>query len=71
MFDEVLSSTGLISANFQEGVRDSFGASIITDSLDPILNELQSLRHHSEEFNLQSIGIANVLEEARAIQITA
>jgi hypothetical protein len=71
MFEEVLSSAGHLSASFQDGVRDSFGASIITDSLDPIFDELQSLRHHSEEFNLQSIGIANVLEEARAMQITA
>ena len=52
-------------------VRDSFGASIITDVLEPILMEIDSLRSLNEEFKRHAFNIDQVLEEARAIQLKA
>jgi hypothetical protein len=54
--------------NFRGGVRDSFGASIITDVLDPILKEIDSLRVFNEEFQRQALNIDRALEDARTIQ---
>lgn len=68
MFDEVFGMATLCAGNFHEGVRDSFGASIITDVLDPILKEIDSLRIFNEEFQRQALNIDQVLEESRAIQ---
>jgi hypothetical protein len=68
VFDDVFGMMTLCTENFQGGVRDSFGASIITDVLDPILKEIDSLRVFNEEFQRQADNIVQVLEEARAIQ---
>ena len=68
MFDDVLRTTALCTENFRDGVRDSFGASMIADVLDPILKEIDSLRLFKEEFHRQALNIDRGLEEARAIQ---
>lgn len=69
MFDDVLGLMTLCAENFRGGVRDSFGASIITDVLDPILKEIDSLRVFNEEFQRQALNIDRVLEDARTIQL--
>ena len=68
MFDDVLRAATLCTENFRDGVRDSFGASMIADALDPILKEIDSLRQFNEEFGRQALNIDRVLEEARTIQ---
>lgn len=69
MFDDVLVMATLCGENFRNGVRDSFGASIVADVLDPILKEIDSLRIFNEEFKRQAFNIDRILEGARIIQI--
>jgi hypothetical protein len=71
VFDDVFGMISLCTENFRGGVRDSFGASIITDVLEPILMEIDSLRSFNEEFKRHAFNIDQVLEEARAIQLKA
>lgn len=68
MFDDVFGMATLFAENFRDGVRDSFGASIIADVLDPILKEIDSLRVFSEEFERQAFNIDRTFEHARMIQ---
>jgi len=68
MFDDVLQMAMRCAENFRDGVRDSFGASMSADVLDPILKEIASLRAFNEEFQRQALNIDQVLEEARSIQ---
>ena len=68
MFDDVFGMATLCAENFRDGVRDSFGASMIADVLDPILKEIDSLRDFNEEFQRQARNIDRVLEDARTIQ---
>ena len=68
MFDDVFGMATLCAENFRDGVRDSFGASMIADVLAPILKEIDSLRDFNEEFQRQALNIDRVLEEARTIQ---
>ena len=68
MFDDVFRTAALCTENFRDGVRDSFGASMIADALDPILKEIDSLRDFNEEFQRQVFNVDCVLEEARKIQ---
>lgn len=68
MFDDVFGIATLCVDNFRDGVRDSFGASIIADVLAPILKEISSLRDSNEEFQRQALNIDEVLEVARTIQ---
>lgn len=68
MFDDVFGMATLCAENFRDGVRDSFGASMIADVLDPILKEIDSLRHFNEEFQRQALNIDRVMEEARTIK---
>ena len=68
MFDDVFGMATLCAKNFRDGVRDSFGASMIADVLDPILKEFDSLRDFNEEFQRQALNIDRVLEEARTVQ---
>jgi len=67
MFDAVFGITKQHAENFQGSVRDAFGSSIITDVLDPILNEITFLRSFNEEFVRQSLKVDLVLQEAQAI----
>lgn len=67
MFDEVFGMAMLCTENFREGVRDTFGASIVADVLDPILKEIDSLRISHADFTEQSLSIDRVLAEARMI----
>ena len=71
MFDDVFGMATLFIENFRDRVRDSFGAAMIADVLDPILKEVDSLRIFNEEFQQQSFIIDRVLEEARTIQFEA
>jgi hypothetical protein len=68
MFDGAFGMATLCAENFRDGVRDSFGASMIAGVLDPILKEINSLREFNEEFQRQALNIDQVLEEARTIQ---
>lgn len=65
MFDEVFGMAALCAENFREGVRDSFGASIVEDVLDPIITEVDSLRIFNAEFLRQSLSIDGTLADAR------
>ena len=65
MFDDVFRTAALCTETFRDGVRDSFGASMIADALDPILKEIDLLRDFNEEFQRQAFNIDRVLEEAR------
>ena len=71
VFDDVFGMISLCTENFRGGVRDSFGASILIDVLEPILMEIDSLRAFNEEFQRHAFNIDQVLEEARAIQLKA
>ncbi len=66
MFDDVFGMTGQCVETFRNGVKDSFGASIVADVLDPICNEIGLLRSFNEEFQRQSMNIERVLQEARS-----
>jgi hypothetical protein len=68
MFDEVLGMAALCTENFRDGVRDSFGASIVADVLDPILKEIDSLRIFNAAFQQQSLSIDQTLADARTLQ---
>ncbi|CAB3910148.1 hypothetical protein LMG26846_04967 [Achromobacter insuavis] len=68
MFDDVLGLAGLCAASFRDGVRDAFGASIAAEVLDPILQEIDSLRMFNADFQLQTLGIDMTLADARGIQ---
>lgn len=68
MFDKVFGIATLCAENLRDGVRDSFGAAIIADVLDPILKEIDSLRDFNEELQRQVLNIDRLLEEARTIQ---
>ena len=65
MFDEVFGMAALCTENFREGVRDTFGASIVADVLDPILKEVDSLRIFNADFQQQSLSIDRTLADAR------
>lgn len=68
MFDEVFGMATLCAGNFPDGVRDTFGASIVADVLDPILKEINSLRIFSDAFQQQSLRIDQTLADARMLQ---
>ena len=65
MFDEVSGMAALCTGTFREGVRDTFGASIVADVLDPILKEVDSLRIFNADFKQQSLSIDRTLADAR------
>jgi hypothetical protein len=69
MFEEVFGTATICTDNFREGVRDSFGNSIIAETLEPILKQIDSLCHHNEDLQQETMKIDRVLEEARAINI--
>ena len=68
MFDEAFGMAAMCAGKFREGVRDTFGASIVADVLDPILKEIDSLRIFSDDFQQQSLNIDRTLADARMIQ---
>ena len=68
MFDEVFGMAVLCTGNFREEVRDTFGASIIADVLDPILKEVDSLRIFNAAYQLQSLAIDRTLNDVRELQ---
>lgn len=68
MFDEVFGMAALHTGNFREGVRDTFGASIVADVLDPIFKEIDSLRIFNAAFQQKSLSIEQTLADARELQ---
>ena len=68
MFDEVFGMATLCAGNFRDGVRDTFGASIVADVLDPILKEVDSLRILNAAFKQQAFAIDRTLNDARELQ---
>ena len=69
MFDDIYGIARQCAENFSSGVHDAFGASIVTNVLDPIINELASLRSLNEEFNRLSLEIDQVLQEVRSLHL--
>ena len=69
MFDEAFGMATRSTEEFCDGVRDSFGASMRTDVLDPILKEIDALREFNQEFQRQSLRIDQLLEQTRQIQL--
>jgi hypothetical protein len=67
MFDDALGMAMRCIDSFRDGVRDSFGLSIVTDVLAPILKDIESLRGFNEEFRRQASAVDRVLEDTRAI----
>lgn len=70
MFDDVFGMAILCAENFSEAAHDSFGLSISTEVLEPILKEIDSLRIFNEEFQRQALNLDKTLESARLIQST-
>ena len=68
MFDEVFGIAVRCTGNFREGVRDTFGASIVADVLDQILKEVDSLRILNAAFKQQSFAIDRTLNDVRELQ---
>jgi len=69
MFDEVLGMTERCVETFRNGVRDAFGASIIADVLDPILNQIGQLRSLHEDVQRHSLNVEQVLQDARSLTL--
>ena len=69
MFDDVFGMVERCTETFRAGVRDAFGASIISDVLDPIRNEIGLLRAFNETYQSEALSIGQVLEEARSITL--
>ena len=65
MFDEAFGMAAMCAGKFREGVRDTFGASIVADVLDPILKEVDSLRIFNAAFTEQSLNIDRALADVR------
>ena len=70
MFDDVFGMAILCAENFREAAHDSFGLSISTEVLEPILKEIDSLRIFNEELQRQALNLDKTLESARLIQST-
>ena len=70
MFDDTFGMVEQCTETFRGGVRDTFGASIIDDVLDPIRNQIGLLRSFHEEFQRQSLAVEQVLQEARSMTLT-
>jgi len=68
MFNDVSGLAGQCAGNFRGCVHDAFGASIVSDVLDPVITELSMLRSFSEEFQKLSMEVDQILQEARSIQ---
>jgi len=68
MFDEVFGMAAMCAGSFREGVRDTFGASIVDDVLDPILKEVDSLRIFNADFQQKTFDIDRTLNDARVLQ---
>jgi len=68
MFDEIWGTASLYAGGFRDSVRDSFGASIVDDVLDPILKEISSLRILNATVQQQSLGVDQILAGARMLQ---
>ena len=68
MFNDVSGMAGQCAGNFSGCVHDAFGASIISDVLDPVLKELSMLRSFGEEFQKLSMEVDQILQEARSLQ---
>lgn len=68
LFDEVFATTRRSADHFQDGVRDPFGASIVTDVLEPIIREIDSLRGATAEFQRSAHQIDQLLIDARGME---
>jgi hypothetical protein len=69
MFDDVFGMVQQCTESFRGSVRDTFGASIVADVLDPIRDEIGLLRSFNEEVLRQSLSVGQVLREARSLTI--
>lgn len=69
MFDDVFGMVEQCTDTFRGSVRDTFGASIIADVLDPIRDQIGLLRSINEDFQRQSLAIGQILQEARSLTL--
>jgi hypothetical protein len=70
MFDDIFAITERLAETFRSGVRDTFGASIIANVLDPIHNQIGQLRSLHEEVQSHSLNVEQVLQDARSMTLT-
>jgi len=70
MFDDVFGMIEQCTDTFRDGVRDSFGESIIADVLGPIRNQIGLLRSLHEELERASFDINQALQEARSMHFS-
>ncbi len=71
MFDDTFEMVEQCTETFRAGVRDTFGASIIADVLDPIRNQIVMLRTFREESQRVSFEVERILQEARSMSLSA
>ncbi len=69
MFDDVFGMVEQCTDTFRGSVRDTFGASIIADVLDPIRDQIGLLRSFNEDFQRQSLAIGQILQETRSMTL--
>jgi len=67
VFEELLALAERSMANFSSSVRDSFGASIISEVYEPMLGELKCLLEMEETLMAGMAEIDRRLEEIKAI----
>jgi hypothetical protein len=67
MFDDVFGMVEQCTETFRGSVRDTFGASIINDVLEPIRNEIVLLRSFHEESQRYSLNVEQLLQDARSL----
>lgn len=69
MFDDAYGMIERCAETFRCGVRDAFGASISSDVLDPIRDQIGLLRFFHEEFQRRSLGVEQLLQTARSMPL--
>lgn len=68
MFDDVFGLTENCAETFRTGVRDAFGASIVTDVLEPIHVQINHLRSLSEDLERSFLNVEQLLQNARTMR---
>ena len=69
MFDDAFGMIEQCAETFRGGVRDTFGASISTDVLDPIRDQIGLLRLFHEEVQRRSLVVEQLLQTARSMTL--
>jgi hypothetical protein len=67
MFDEVLANLNYSKDQFENDVRDSFGASIVESCYDPLLMDFQAAKQMDETSQAEEAFIKSSLSKLRLI----